>query len=807
MGLLLAFTLSLCSSHASFAQEPATQASLFYGPIKQGETLWKIARQIRPDVNLSYYQVMLALLKANPSSFQIACNLNTLKVGSTLIIPTVEDMRLNNHAQANQAFSKQVEDWEMFNKHGVAIECEDNYTNTAKITAETTKALPPQNDNKQTLNHSDATANAATNTETTAKPPLTAQPTAAPHATQATESPASTPTSTVETQAATPLTPLTGSAISEQPAASDTVAKPSASPTATPQPSDSILTQAFAQLLSTTFWQNLLQGKADKSDVGILLLLMASILFIVLMSFWVYKRSCRILLKQTFNTQAKEQETLKNATLNTDGELSIALAEAEELKGADDSVQPDSVIAERPFGWLLAVVVPLFLYFGMQNQPGLNENAIMFTAIVSVPLIMWMFSLLPDFVPALFAVLLCLLFGLAPAEIVLSGFSSSGFLLTFSVLGLGVVIISSGLTYRYTLLMLTWLPQHTLWYQLALFFTGVLFTPVVPSIAGRAAITAPILRNMTKNLDANTKQRAAGMLYSSGLDGISFVSAIFLTSAPANLIIFGMLPQQEQQAFQFMYWLYAASLTGGIMLLLYLLISALYFHAYQAVQVSKQHIQQELQQMGSMSWREWWALAGIIVLAIGIVTASIHKIKIPFVAFTVFFVLLFLGVLTRDEFIKKIDWAFLFLLGCLIGVVATMNYLEIDKLLLLKLSVLGDYMRHDFHTFIFILSIAILGVRFFIPINSTILIFSTAFLPLANASGVSPWLVGFIILVMAETSIFNYQSPHILYFSRVGQGDLQFNEWSMTFFKVLLVIAKLIAIYASIPFWLSIGVL
>jgi len=785
LNLFIVFILLALSAFSTKAISDSriTHDTPYYGPVKPGETLWKIARQIRPDVSLSYYQVMLALLKANPASFQSPCNLNTLKIGSSLLIPSIEDMQAYSHTEANKAFSDQVEAWEMFSKHGVPIECEEKKSKTS---------ISFNNDN-------------VVGNEVTGGHEIPQNEASSPDVEQFLTQDS---LSTDNTQNTLSNLPSSDSGLSNP----NNTLPPTASKTSpvTPNTSSSQNTQsiyeAFKQFSSVEFWHALLTGQFPQPGSSVLLFSFISLLLLGLLGFWLHKRSCALILENALSAQEKEQETLAKAAMDSDGEPSNDTA-GKNIKDKQKIIQPDSVIADRPFGWLLAVVIPLFLYFWMQQQEGMSQNSIIFIAIISVPLIMWMFSLLPDFVPALFAVLLCLLFGLAPPEIVLSGFSSNGFLLTFSVLGLGVVITSSGLTYRYTLLMLKWLPEHTAWYQFALFFTGVLFTPVVPSIAGRAAITAPILLNMTQGLDQKTKKQSAGMLYSGGLDGISFVSAVFLTSAPANLIIFGMLPQQEQQAFQFMYWLYAASLTGFIMLVLYLIMSAIYFRAYRPVKVGKQDVKKELQQMGAMSWREWWALAGIIVLAIGIMTASTHKIKIPFVAFTVFFVLLFLGVLTRDEFVKKIDWAFLFLLGCLIGVLATMNYLEIDKHLLLKLSALGDYMRNDIHTFILILSVAILGVRFFIPINSTILIFATALLPIANASGVSPWLIGFIILLMSETSFFNYQSPHILYFRREGKGDLEFNEWSITFFKVLLVIVKLIAIYASIPFWLSIGVL
>lgn len=467
---------------------------------------------------------------------------------------------------------------------------------------------------------------------------------------------------------------------------------------------------------------------------------------------------------------------------------------------------PIGSTADRPFGWLLAIAVPFATYFYLKRN-GLDSTGAMFVAVVSGSLIMWMFSLVADFVSALLALLLCLLLGLAPLDVVLSGFSSNGFLLTFSILGLGVVITSSGSTYRYTLLLIKRLPAHTFWYQLALFFTGLLFTPFVPSIAGRAAITAPILSDMAEGIGPKTLRRSSRMLYFSGLDGVSFMSAAFLTSAPANLIIFGMLPFQEQQAFQFIHWAYAASLTCGLMLLMYFLLSAAYFRAYGPVSIDMQTIERDLTRLGPMSWREWFAFFGIVVLALGIITASIHKIPVPYIAFTVFFILLYLGLLTPEDFSQKINWPFLFLLASLIGILSTMSYLELDKLLSLKLSWLGDYMISDFNTFVLALSAAVLIVRLSLPINSTVLIFAAALLPIANTSGVNPWLIGFVILIMAETSLFSYQSPHILLFRNMVKTDLNYSELDWFVFHALLLAAKLIAIYASIPFWSRIGIL
>lgn len=86
----------------SFQQEPATQPQVAtrtaeepLGPnqyrVRPNDTLWEIAVDVRPTPSLSPQQVMLAIQEANPSAF-VRGNINILKAGSLLQIPTAADM-------------------------------------------------------------------------------------------------------------------------------------------------------------------------------------------------------------------------------------------------------------------------------------------------------------------------------------------------------------------------------------------------------------------------------------------------------------------------------------------------------------------------------------------------------------------------------------------------------------------------------------------------------------------------------------------------------------------------------------------
>jgi pilus assembly protein FimV len=97
------------------APEPARPAApafagAEYGPVAEGETLWLIASNTRPDSAVSVNQMMMALLQANPEAF-IGNNINRLRRGAVLRIPEATEVRSLSAADANQFVARQHEQW------------------------------------------------------------------------------------------------------------------------------------------------------------------------------------------------------------------------------------------------------------------------------------------------------------------------------------------------------------------------------------------------------------------------------------------------------------------------------------------------------------------------------------------------------------------------------------------------------------------------------------------------------------------------------------------------------------------------
>ncbi len=92
------------------APESATTAgSDTYGPVQKGETLRKIAEQVKPS-SVSMEQMLVSLYRENKSAF-IGNNMNRMKTGQILKVPSADEVSQVEQRDANKEIRTQVADW------------------------------------------------------------------------------------------------------------------------------------------------------------------------------------------------------------------------------------------------------------------------------------------------------------------------------------------------------------------------------------------------------------------------------------------------------------------------------------------------------------------------------------------------------------------------------------------------------------------------------------------------------------------------------------------------------------------------
>lgn len=80
-----------------------------YGPVKANDTLWDIAREVKPG-RASIQQAMIAIQRANPNAF-IKGNINLLRKGQVLRIPSAQEINSVTTREAISLVAQQNSEW------------------------------------------------------------------------------------------------------------------------------------------------------------------------------------------------------------------------------------------------------------------------------------------------------------------------------------------------------------------------------------------------------------------------------------------------------------------------------------------------------------------------------------------------------------------------------------------------------------------------------------------------------------------------------------------------------------------------
>src|SRR5690554_6217117 len=78
--------------------------------VRSGDTLWAVAGRLRPDSGISMNQMMVALVQANPEAFPSG-NINAMRAGFTLVVPSREAIASRSGAEAERIVAEMNRAW------------------------------------------------------------------------------------------------------------------------------------------------------------------------------------------------------------------------------------------------------------------------------------------------------------------------------------------------------------------------------------------------------------------------------------------------------------------------------------------------------------------------------------------------------------------------------------------------------------------------------------------------------------------------------------------------------------------------
>jgi len=208
--------------------------------------------------------------------------------------------------------------------------------------------------------------------------------------------------------------------------------------------------------------------------------------------------------------------------------------------------------------------------------------------------------------------------------------------------------------------------------------------------------------------------------------------------------------------------------------------------------------------LGPLTRHERLAIAALAVLIVGLVVQPVLSVDGAWLAL-VALVIITVGPLDRERFRSSIDWGFLVFLGVLLGSGAVLQAGGVDTWLARMLIDATSGIRSP-ALLVIVIALVVMASRIVLPSRPAMVLLSLALVPAAPALGISPWVVGFVVLVAANVWVLPYQGLEYL-IARDATGGEAFDDRQGTRVGAALTAVRFAAIVIALPFWAYMGLI
>ena len=464
-----------------------------------------------------------------------------------------------------------------------------------------------------------------------------------------------------------------------------------------------------------------------------------------------------------------------------------------------------SILNKPLLGMGLAVLLfslSAYLLYSMNIQ----RSHIILIELTLVAAVIWSIDILSFHVVAISLPILAVLFGATTPEKALSGFSSPAWFLVLGVFAISAAISKTGLLYRLALLVIKYFPPSYTGKTMALAFSGLILTPVIPSSNARAALAAPMALSLSESLRFKDYSPGSTGLAMSCLLGFGQMSPLFMNGAAVCFLIYGLLPTDVSSGITWGYWLIAAFPMGIIFFLLSYLAIVLLYHPKEKIRVSPEVIKAQLKTLGPLTAHEKISLLTVVISILGFLTQPWHGINGAWVAMLGFFILFGTSVLDEKAVRSDIDWNFLISFGALVGFGSVITSSGLTHLIAQAARPYMEYFVGNKLLFFLGISLAMHLLRLALPITPALLVGMLVILPVLTGFGVNPFAAGLILLISSNPFLLPHQN--MMYMNIVsGTEKKMFRHRQIIKLAFLHIVIVLASIALSVPYWRFLGLI
>ena len=461
--------------------------------------------------------------------------------------------------------------------------------------------------------------------------------------------------------------------------------------------------------------------------------------------------------------------------------------------------------------------------------PGLSYQATAVLGILIMAIVWWITGVLPEFVTAVvMAVLFVVVAGISVGA-TFSTFASSTWWLLLSAFTLGVGMKTSGLMKRIALAIVRKFPRTFRCQVIAQLVTGTVLGPLIPSLAVKGAMLAPLAMNIGDELGYERQGKRATGLFAAMLVGIRTVAPTIVSASVTGYALMATLPADVQEQFNMASWFVAALPWLAVVLVLnYFLIMGIYGRGEKAASGSEtvgapgnaQSLKQSSRGgtdlsdnqpipdgLGPLSVVEKRMLAIILATVVLWATEPFHHVSAMAVGLAALVAMFVLKVIDVPAFKSGVNWTSLLFIGIALGLGSVFAEAGLNDWVMQTCGPAFQALAGNPYLLVLGIGVITVVLRFLIVSEVAYLNLLMAFLvPMAASVGVNPWILGFSAYALVIAWFAKYQSPIYLAAFYAVDGKMAKHSELAKYCGVYLATC-LVGLAVSVPYWQWMGLL
>ena len=472
---------------------------------------------------------------------------------------------------------------------------------------------------------------------------------------------------------------------------------------------------------------------------------------------------------------------------------------------------------KRIVGAIAGVVVTVLMALLFRPE-GLGEQGCFVLAILAGAIVWWICAVLPEFATALIMVALFALVGQVPATSGFSFFSNPIWWLLVGAFSIGLGMKETGLLERMALAIVSRFPSSFTAQVIGFFACGTILGPLIPSMAAKASLLAPLAMEVGDLRGYRRQGRQATGLFLAMFTGVQTAAPAFISSSIVGYTLLAIYPAQVQAQFDFVHWFVSALPWFVPMAVLNLVALALIYRPRRkdatadseptseiAAEPSEDELMAKRRELGRMSLDERrMAIITAVTVALW-VTQSLHGMAAWIPAVGALVAMTACGIINKRNFGPGVGWESLIFIGVVLGLGDVFAQAGITEWIVAEFTPLVMALADNPYMLVVGIALITIAARFLIVSQTAFInIFLAFVIPIAITLGINPWVIGMASYTVINVWFVQYQNPVYLAAFYSVDGKMAKNS-KLAEYCILYTVIAIVCLLIAVPFWQMMG--